>query len=716
MTRSSGLAFLTVLVLFFPLSLASQSSSSYRLAASPESETGIGGGCAGFDSQAAGGSGKVEDASARHGFNLANLDRSVSPCDDFYGFADGGWMKNNPIPADRAAWATFNKLRDQNENALHQILEEASRDTKAEPGSNWQKIGDFYASCMDESQVESAGLKPLQPELQRIATINDTAALQDEIARLQRDGANAVFAFGSEQDLKDSTQVVAGAGQGGLGLPDRQYYLDDDARSKQLRDAYVQHVTNMFKLAGDDAATAATEAKSVIDAETALAKASKKREDLRDPEANYHPMTLAQLHELTPNFSWTTYFKEVGAPALTDADIGQPDFFKQVDTGFSSVPLDDWKIYLRWHLIHAVASSLPEKFVDENFDFYGRTLTGTKQMLPRWQRCVQATDRQLGEALGQYYVQRNFPPEAKARALAMVHNLMAALHDDLLTLDWMSPATREQAIKKLSAINLKIGYPDKWRDYSAYKVDRGPYVENVLRGNEFEFARDIRKIGKPVDRTEWGMTPPTVNAYYSPPMNEIVFPAGILQPPFFDLHADDAINYGGIGSVIGHEMTHGFDDEGAKFDGQGNLKNWWTAEDLKNFEARGECIAKQFESYEIEPGLHGNGKLEEGESIADLGGLTISHAALEKTLAGKPAQAPIDGFTSDQRFFLAWAQIWSANLRPEYARLIAKTDPHPLDRFRANGPLSNTPAFAKAFGCAPDSKMVRPPDQRCRIW
>ena len=714
MIRLSGLALLASLALLFPLSLVSQPPRSHRDV--PSLEAGLAPGCAGFADEAVGGSSTAEDASARHGFDLANLDRSVSPCENFYEFADGGWMKNNPIPADRAAWATFNKLRDHNDSLLHEILEEASKDTKAQPGSNWQKIGDFYASCMDESQVEAAGLKPIQPELQRIATISDTASLQDEIARLQHGGVNAVFAFGSEQDLKDSTQVIAGAGQGGLGLPDRQYYLDDDDRSKQLRAAYIQHVTNMFKLMGDDPSAAAAEAKSVMDAETALATASKKREDLRDPEANYHPMTLAQLRDLTPHFSWTDYFKEIGAPALASADIGQPDFFKQVDAGLTSVPLDDWKIYLRWHLVHSVAPSLPAKFVEENFNFYGRTLTGAKQMLPRWQRCVQATDRELGEALGQYYVQRNFPPEAKARALLMVHNLVDALRADLSTLDWMSPATRVQAIKKLNAINLKIGYPDKWRDYSAYKVDRGPYVENVIRGNSFEFARDIAKIGKPVDRTEWNMTPPTVNAYYNASLNEIVFPAGILQPPFFDARADDAINYGGIGSVIGHEMTHGFDDQGAKFDGQGNLKNWWTPEDLKNFQARGECIAKQFGSYEVEPGLFGNGKLEEGESIADLGGLTISHAAFEKSLAGKPAPAPIDGFTAEQRFFLGWAQIWAANLRPEFARLQAKTDPHPLDKFRANGALSNAAAFAKAFACPADSKMIRPAEQRCRIW
>ncbi|HXQ25267.1 MAG TPA: M13 family metallopeptidase [Candidatus Acidoferrales bacterium] len=717
MTRRSSLALAAVLSLLFPLTLASQSSESGGAADSTPRATN---GCSSYMADAADGGGATSSPRGAdtviHGFDPANLDRSISPCDDFYKFADGGWIKNNPVPPDRAAWATFNKLRDHNEEALHQILEEAAKDQAAAPGSNWQKIGDFYSSCMDENQVESAGLKPLAPELQAIADIKDTAGVQAEIARLQRSGVNAVFEFGSEQDLKDSTQVIAGAGQGGLGMPDRQYYVDDDDRSKQLRTAYIQHVTNMFKLMGDDDATSAAEAKSVLDVETALAKASKKREELRDPETNYHRLTLAQLGDLTPHFSWTSYFKEIGAPALDSTDIGQPDFFKQLDSGLASVPLDDWKIYLRWHLVHAVAASLPGKFVDENFDFYGRTLTGAKQLLPRWHRCVMATDGQLGEALGQYYVQRNFPPEAKAQALAMVQNLIAALHDDLSTLDWMSPATRVQASKKLDAITLKIGYPDKWRDYSRFKVDRGPYMENVLRGKAFEVARDLGKIGKPVDRTEWGMTPPTVNAYYNPSMNEIVFPAGILQPPFFDPKADDAINYGGMGSVIGHEMTHGFDDQGAKFDGQGNLNDWWTPEDLKNFQERGECIAKQFEAFEIEPGLHGNGKLEEGESIADLGGMTIAHAAFLKTLAGKPDPAPIDGFTADQRFFLGWAQIWAANLRPEYARLIAKTDPHPLNPFRGNGPLSNTAAFAKAFGCGADSKMVRPEGQRCRIW
>ena len=672
-------------------------------------------GCSAWQAIAPGAGGMQVSGRSGLGFNVTNLDRSVSPCTDFFQFANGGWIKNNPIPADHASWATFNQLHDRNEEILHQILEEAAKDKTATPGSNWQKIGDYYASCMNESQIESAGLKPLAPEFQRIAQIKDVNGLQVEIARLQRVGVNAVFGFGSEQDFKNSTQVIAGAEQGGLGLPDRQYYRDNDDRSQKLRAAYVQHVTNMFKLMGDDAGMAAAEANTVLALETKLANASMDRVDRRDPDKVYHKMPLSQLRTLTPSFSWEMYFGEVNAPAVGAVDIAQPDFFKEVNEAFTSVPLADWKTYLRWHLIHAAAPALPAKFEEENFNFYGRTLTGVKEMLPRWQRCVEATDHQLGEALGQYYVQRNFPPQAKAKAIVMVRNLMAALRSDLSTLDWMSPATRAQAIKKLGAISLKIGYPDKWRDYSAYKVDRSSYVENRLRGNTFEFARDLAKIGKPVDRTEWDMTPPTVNAYYNPQMNEIVFPAGILQPPFFDPNGDEAINYGGIGAVIGHEMTHGFDDQGAKFDAQGNLNNWWTPDDLKNFQARGACIAKQFEGFEFD-GLHENGKLVEGESIADLGGLTIAYAAFQKTLEGKPSGSPVDGFTADQRFFLGFAQVWAGSDRPEFARLMIRTNEHPLGRFRTNGPLSNMPSFAKAFGCGSGSPMVRPDALRCRIW
>jgi putative endopeptidase len=703
--------FLGAFALLLPVSLSSQPRGAHSAATAAPANSG----CSSFSDNFAEGGGSTGGGSAADGFDLSDLDRSVSPCTDFYKFADGGWQKNNPIPPDRANWRAFDKLQERNEDILHQILEEAAKDSAKVAGSNWQKIGDFYASCMDETQIETAGLTPIQPELERIAAIKDVAGLQAEIARLQKDGVNAVFQFSSEQDLKDSTQVIAGAGQGGLGLPDRRYYFDEDDHSKQLRADYVQHMTNMFKLMGDGDAMAASEAKAVMDLETSLAQVSKKAEDLRDPQANYHVMTLTQLDALTPHISWETYFQNTGVPSLTSADISQPDFFKGVDGAMTSVSLADWKIYLRWHLIHRAAPSLSAKFVDENFNFYGHTLTGTPQNLPRWRRCVQRTDAQLGEALGQYYVKRNFPPEAKARALVMVKNIMAALRADLMTLDWMSPATRAAAQKKLDEFTLKIGYPDKWRDYSAYHVDRTSYTGNMLRGDAFEFERQMAKVGKPVDRTEWEMSPPTVNAYYDPSMNEIVFPAGILQPPFYNAKADDAMNYGAIGSVIGHEMTHGFDDQGAQFDGHGNLSNWWTPEDLKNFQARGECIAKQFGSYEIEPGLFGNGKLEEGESIADLGGMTLAHAAFLTTAEAKSSK-PIDGFTPEQRFFLAWAHIWAANYRPEMARMRAKTDPHPLNQFRANGPLLNTPAFAKAFSCGADSTMARSETMRCRIW
>jgi putative endopeptidase len=717
MMRRCVLAVLALSIFAFPLALHAQSSHVQRTKGTATSPSTPASGCSAFEpADARGGLGAAAKEQSGHGFDLANLDRSVSPCDDFYKFADGGWMKNNPVPADRSTWATYSKLMDRNEEELHGILEEAAKDKSATPGSNWQKIGDYYATCMDENAIEAAGIKPLDPALQEIAQIKDVPGLQAEIARLQRVGVNAVFGFGSIQDFRDSTQVIAGAGQGGLGLPDRQYYLDEDDHSKQLRAGYIQHVTNMFKLMGDDDATAANEAKVVMDLETTLAKASTKREDLRDPEANYHKLTLVQLGDLTPHLSWVDYFRQVGAPDVSSADIAQTDFFKAVDSALVSVPLDQWKIYLRWQLIHDAAPALPKKFVDENFDFYGRQLTGAKQLLPRWQRCVEQTDGELGEALGQFYVQRYFPPEAKARALDLVHNLIAALRDDLSTLDWMSASTRQQALHKLDAMTLKIGYPDKWRDYSAYHVGRVPYIENAMGGDEFEFARDLAKIGKPVDRTEWGMSPPTVNAYYSPLHNEIVFPAGILQPPYFDAKADDAINYGSIGSIMGHEMTHGFDDQGAQFDADGNLKNWWTPDDLKNFHERGDCIVKEFDALEVEPGLHENGKLEEGEAIADLGGLVIAHAAFEKTLEGQPTPPKIDGFTAEQRFFLGFAQDWSVNYRPEVERLRAKTDPHPLNFFRTDGTVANVSAFAKAWGCSDKSAMVRPPAMRCRIW
>jgi predicted metalloendopeptidase len=657
---------------------------------------------------------RAADDSAAHGFDVANLDRTCKPCDDFYQFAVGGWLKNNPIPPEYPVWGSFITLADKNQQALRGILEAAAANTSALAGSNEQKIGDFYGSCMDTTAIDAAGLKPLSSEFAAIDAMHDSSGLVTAAGHLQAAGVGVLFNFGSDQDFKDSSKVIGEAVQGGLGLPDRDYYTRDDDASKKLREQYVEHVAKLFALMGDAQDKATAEAKTVLELETSLAKPSMTNVERRDPEKIYHKMSLADAQALTPHLSWETYFQAIGGPKLAEINIGQPDFFKALDAMLASVSIADWKIYYRWHLINRSAGLLSDAFVQENFAFGGRILTGTKEIRPRWKRCTSAADQQLGEALGQVYVQKYFPPEAKARALELVHNLLAALRDDLQTLPWMSPATRKAAIEKLEAFTVKIGYPDKWRDYSSLKIDRGPYVQNTFRATEFENARDLSKIGKPVDRAEWGMTPPTVDAYDNPQLNEIVFPAGILQPPFYDPKRDDAYNYGGIGAVIGHEITHGFDDQGAQFDPRGNLKNWWTAEDLKSFQERGDCVAKQFDGYEVEKGLRENGKLVEGESIADLGGATLAFAALQKSLEGKPREKDSNGFSPEQRFFLGYAENWAVNVRPELARLQTNTDPHPLPRFRANGPLSNMAEFAKAFGCKKGDAMVRA--QVCKIW
>lgn len=649
-----------------------------------------------------------------HGFDPANLDRTCKPCDDFYKFAAGGWMKSHPIPPEYSSWGSFTMLADKNQEALHEILEDAAKNKKAAHGSNEQKIGDYYASCMDESGIEAQGLKTLNLELARIAAIRDQAGLQFAVAHLQAEGAGPMFRFSSGQDLKNSSLVIASAFQGGLGLPERDYYAREDEHSKTLREQYVQHVAKMFELLGDPPEKASSEASKVMSIETALAKASMSNVDLRDPNKIYHKMTVEQLKELTPGFSWASYFRIIGHPDLKEINVAQPYFFKELDKQLAATSLEDWKTYLRWHLLDRSATALPKKFVDENFDFAGRKLTGVKEIQPRWKRCVQSTDRALGEALGQIYVAKHFTPAAKAHALEMVHNLIAALRDDLRTLEWMGPETRKQAAGKLEAFAVKIGYPDKWRDYSPLQIDRSSYLQNQFRAAQFESKRRLSKIGQPLDRTEWSMTPPTVNAYNSSSLNEIVFPAGIMQPPFYDPQADDAINYGGMGAVIGHEITHGFDDHGSQFNGQGNLKDWWTPEDKKNFNERAKCVMDQFNGYVVEGDLHENGKLVLGESIADLGGLAISYAAFQKSLEGKPRPEQIEGFTPEQRFFLGWAQVWATNARPEYERLMANTNPHPLGRFRTNGPLSNFSAFAKAFGCKKGDPMVR--ENACRIW
>jgi putative endopeptidase len=649
-----------------------------------------------------------------HGFDSANLDRGVKPCDDFVEYAMGGWLKNNPIPADRPSWGAWNKVQDQNEEILHQILEEAAKNREAAAGLVQQLIGEFYGSCMNTTEIEKAGLEPLQPELKRIAALESTADLPAEFAHLQIRGIFVPFFLRSFPDFKDSARNIGSLFQGELGMPNRDYYTKTDEKSKELRDGYVRHLARMFKLMGDDEATAEGESKTVMALEMKLAKAS--TEPIQRLTRMNHKMALAELRALTPDFSWEAYFRDVGLPGLDSLNVAEPDFFKHMNAQLNETPLADWKTYLRWHLIHSAASALSSKFVDEDFSFYDRTLTGIAEIRPRWKRCVRDTNNELGEALGQEYVKRAFPPEAKAQALEMIHNLIGALREDLSNLDWMGPETKELAEAKLDSMVLKIGYPDKWRDYSSYQVGRGPYIEEVWRANEFDFRWDLAKIGKPADRTEWNMTPQSVDAYNNYATNEIVFPAGILQPPFFDPKRDDAMNYGAIGAVIGHELTHGFDGGGAEFDAQGNMKTWWTPKELKTFRARVQCLAKQFNNFEAEPGLHENGKQEIRENIADLGGLTIAHAAYEKSLEGKPKPADIDGFTNEQRFFLAWAQIWAENVQPEYARRVLDEDVHPLGQFRTNGPLSNMPSFSQAFGCTAGSPMARAGKQLCRIW
>ncbi len=651
-----------------------------------------------------------------HGLDLANLDPNTKPCQNFYQYANGGWLAHNPIPAAFPSWGIANELSERNRDTVHQILEDAAKNTSAAKGSNEQKVGDYYASCMAEDKIEAAGAKPLADEFTRIAGVKDQRSMLAEVARLHTMGINVLFGDGSQQDAKNSAEVIESLGQGGLGLPNRDYYFKDDARSKMIRAEYLKHVANMFVLLGDDATKAAAEAQTVMNIETKLAESSSTPVELRDVPANTHRMTLAQVQALTPHFMWADYFKQIGLTRKTDIDVNQPKFFQGLDQQLTAVSLPDWQTYLRWQVIHSTAGGLSSKFVDENFNFSGRVLQGTKENLPRWKRCVAATDRALGEALGEVYVKKAFPPEAKARALTMVKNLEAALKDDLGTLPWMSDATRKQALLKLDTFINKIGYPDKWRDYSKLEISRASYIQNRLHASMFENTRDLNKIGQPVDKAEWGMTPPTVNAYYNPQINEIVFHAGILQPPFFDALADDAINYGAMGSVIGHEMTHGFDDQGRQFDASGNLKDWWTETDRKNFDQRAACVIQQFDSFEVEPGLHENGKLVVGESIADLGGLLVAYAAYQKSLEGKPRPANIDGFTPEQRFFLAYARGWSTQARPEFERLLATVDPHPLPRFRVNGPLSNLPQFAQAFNCQAGDAMVRPENERCQIW
>ena len=650
--------------------------------------------------------------------DVPSMDKTVDPCVDFFTYSCGGWLKNNPIPADQASWDAYGKLQEENREVLRRILEAAAVPSPNRSAEE-QKIGDYFASCMDEAAIEKLGATPLKADLERIAGLKSKAGLPAELAHLHPSdvgsflGRAPLFSFGSNQDFKNSTEFIAEVDQGGIGLPDRDYYFKDDAKSQEIRQQYLAHVQKMLQLLGDKPDEAAAEAQTVMRIETALAKASLTRVERRDPNKIYHKMTREELQALSPSFSWDGYFTEIGLPGTKSLNVAVPDFVKGMEAELNAEDLASWKVYLRWHLVHAQARYLSTAFVNEDFDFYDHILAGTKEIQPRWKRCVRFVDRQLGEALGKVYVQKNFSPDTKQRALVMVKQIETEMGNEIQQLPWMSPATKEQALAKLHTVVNKIGYPDHWRDYSAFKVVRGDALGNGERGAAFEFRRWLNKIGKSVDRGEWYMTPPTVNAYYNPQMNDINFPAGVLQPPLFDPRSDDAPNYGNTGGTIGHELTHGFDDEGRQFDAQGNLRDWWTADDGKKFEQLASCTSDQYSQYVIVDDVKINGKLTLGEDTADLGGLLLAYLAWKDAEKGKDLK-PIDGFTPEQRFFIGYGQSWCSAERPEVQRMRATVDPHSPPRYRTNGVVSNMPEFQKAFSCKAGSPMVR--ENRCKVW
>ena len=653
------------------------------------------------------------------GFDIHALDTSVEPCNNFYQYACGTWLKENEIPADKTSWGRFNELDERNRAVLHDILEKAGKDDSSRTSIE-QKIGDYYAGCMDEKAIEDKGLAPIQPELDRIAKLKSKSQLATEVAHLHDLGVEALFGFGSDPDFKNASKVIAVTDQGGLGLPDRDYYFKDDPTSEKQREQYKEHVQKMFEYLGDKPEVAAKEAETVFEIETALAKASKTRVERRDPEKIYHKMTTTELAKLSPAFNWNQYITSIDAPSFKELNVAVPEFVQNLQAVIEKEPLENWKTYLRWHLVHSNAPLLPHKFEEENFNFYSRTLRGQKEQEVRWKRCTRYTDGALGEALGQKYVEETFGAQGKERTLKMIHALAEALRKDIKDLPWMTETTKKQALVKLDAIANKIGYPDKWRDYSSVKIVRGDALGNQQRADAFEFHRELNKIGKDVDRAEWGMTPPTVNAYYNPLENNINFPAGILQPPFYDNNMDDAVNFGAIGAVIGHEMTHGFDDQGRQFDPQGNLRDWWTPEDQKAFTERAQCIVDEYSNFiavkddkDSKNDVHVNGKLTLGENTADNGGLRIAYMALMDTLVGKD-QRKIDNFTPEQRLFLGWGQIWCQKVRPERERQLALTDPHSPGEYRVNGVVSNMPEFQHAFSCKKGDAMVK--EKACRVW
>lgn len=648
---------------------------------------------------------------AKGGIDLSAIDKSVDPCQNFYLYACGTWMKNNPVPPAYSRWGRFNELSDKNLEISRQILEDAEKSQQRSALD--QKIGGFYEACMDEAAIDKAGDKPIQPTLEAIQALTSKNELAPEVAQLQREGVTAFFRFGSEPDFENSRMTIANVDQGGIGLPDKSYY--DRPKDEALRQKYVQHVANMFRLTGMAESEAQTRAKAVMQIETELASASLDRVSRRNPHLTNHKMTLSDLEKLTPDFDFKAYLAAMHAPEFTSLNIGVPDFFKNLNTVIEKASVDDLKSYLMWHYISAFANTLSKPFVDENFDFYGRYLTGAKELQPRWKRCVQSTDRELGDALGQEWVKRAFAGESKEKTQELVNAIEKQMAVDIDSLTWMSDTTKQQALQKLKGVTNKIGYPEKWKNYSAVEISDTNYPADVVHTTEFEVARRLAKIGNPVDRQEFGMTPPTVNAYYSPLENNINFPAGILQPPFYNNKADMAVNFGGVGAVIGHELTHGFDDQGRQYDADGNLKDWWTKQDDEEFRKRADCLVKEYSGFSPVEGSNVDGRLTLGENGADNAGIRLAYMALLGGLEnGSVDKAKLDGYTPQQRFFLGFAQIWCANERPEALRNSVRTDPHSPGEFRVLGVVENDPDFAKAFGCSAGQPMVAA--NGCRVW